>query len=53
MTPSVCLVCSFRVHFLVNEWNAITTESVHVKLTDEEIRYLEEPYRPKEIIGHS
>jgi len=29
-----------------------TIKSVHVKLTDEEIRYLEEPYMPKDIIGH-
>ncbi|KAF8652905.1 hypothetical protein AX14_008324 [Amanita brunnescens Koide BX004] len=27
-------------------------KSVHVKLTEEEIRYLEEPYRPKAIVGH-
>ncbi|KAI0789324.1 Aldo/keto reductase [Abortiporus biennis] len=26
--------------------------SVHVKLTDEEIKYLEEPYQPQSIIGH-
>jgi hypothetical protein len=31
----------------------IITESVHVKLTDEEILYLEEPYRPKDIVGHA
>jgi len=27
-------------------------EGVHVKLTDEEIKYLEEPYLPQAIIGH-
>jgi len=25
---------------------------VHVKLTEEEIKYLEEPYKPMNIIGH-
>ncbi|KAF8728409.1 hypothetical protein AX14_006684 [Amanita brunnescens Koide BX004] len=30
-----------------------TIKSVHVKLTDDEIRYMEEPYRPKNIIGHA
>ncbi|KAK2467735.1 hypothetical protein APHAL10511_000030 [Amanita phalloides] len=28
-------------------------KSVQVTLTDEEVRYLEEPYRPRNIIGHS
>jgi len=28
-------------------------ESVHVKLTHEEIKYLEEPYQPQAIIGHT
>jgi len=28
-------------------------DAVHVKLTDEEIKYLEEPYVPQAIIGHS
>lgn len=27
-------------------------EGIFVKLTDEEIKYLEEPYRPMKIIGH-
>ncbi|OCH84121.1 Aldo/keto reductase [Obba rivulosa] len=27
-------------------------EGVHLKLTDEEIKYLEEPYQPTRIIGH-
>lgn len=26
--------------------------SVHVELTPEEMKYLEEPYAPREIIGH-
>ncbi|TEB34356.1 aryl-alcohol dehydrogenase [Coprinellus micaceus] len=26
--------------------------SVHIKLTDEEIKYLEEPYKPTEVFGH-
>ncbi|EIW83665.1 Aldo keto reductase [Coniophora puteana RWD-64-598 SS2] len=28
-------------------------ESVHVKLTEEEVKYLDEPYAPQQIIGHS
>ncbi len=28
-------------------------ESLHVKLTEEEVQYLEEPYRPRNIIGHA
>ncbi|KAJ8514446.1 hypothetical protein ONZ45_g8011 [Pleurotus djamor] len=28
-------------------------EGVHIKLTDEEIKYLEEPYKPQTIIGHT
>ena len=28
-------------------------EGVHVKLSEEEIKYLEEPYQPQAIIGHS
>lgn len=27
-------------------------ESVHIKLTDEDIKYLEEPYQPMSIFGH-
>jgi hypothetical protein len=50
MTRSVCFVCSRDVIFIFV--HVIITESVHVKLTDEEIRYLEEPYMPKDIIGH-
>ncbi|KAF8340168.1 aryl-alcohol dehydrogenase [Amanita rubescens] len=30
-----------------------TIKSVQVKLTDEEIQYLEEPYSPRSIIGHT
>ena len=26
--------------------------AIHVKLTDDEIKYLEEPYRPTEVFGH-
>lgn len=28
------------------------TDSLEVKLTEEEIKYLEEPYRPQAISGH-
>jgi len=28
-------------------------EGIHVKLSDEEVRYLEEPYVPQKINGHS
>ncbi|KAH7923715.1 aryl-alcohol dehydrogenase [Leucogyrophana mollusca] len=27
--------------------------AIHIKLTDEEIKFLEEPYQPKSVIGHS
>lgn len=27
-------------------------ESVHIKLTEEEIKYLEEPYQPMAVFGH-
>lgn len=27
-------------------------EAVNIKLTDEEIKYLEEPYKPQPIFGH-
>ena len=50
MTRSVCLGLFSKHQFFVD---VIITESVHVKLTDEEIRYLEEPYRPKDITGHT
>jgi aryl-alcohol dehydrogenase-like predicted oxidoreductase len=29
-----------------------SSESVNVKLTDEEINYLEEPYQPLPVLGH-
>jgi hypothetical protein len=29
------------------------TAAVHIKLTEEEITYLEEAYKPQEIIGHA
>lgn len=28
-------------------------EAIHIELTDEEIGYLEEPYQPRPVIGHS
>lgn len=28
------------------------SESVHVKLTEEEVKYLEEPYMPRNVVGH-
>ncbi|KAK2467733.1 hypothetical protein APHAL10511_000028 [Amanita phalloides] len=28
-------------------------KSVHLKLTEEEVKYLEEPYRPRNVIGHA
>jgi len=29
-----------------------TIKSVHVKLTEEEVKYLEEPYMPRNVVGH-
>jgi hypothetical protein len=29
------------------------TAGIKVKLTEEEVKYLEEPYRPRPILGHS
>ena len=48
-TISMFFSLSSPRHFFAH---VIITESVHVKLTDEEIRYLEEPYKPKGVIGH-
>ncbi len=31
----------------------ISEGSINVQLTSEEIKYLEEPYTPREIIGHT
>ena len=33
--------------------NKVNIEGVHVELTEEEIKYLEEPYQPQSIIGHT
>lgn len=49
MTRSVRFARYLHPRFHVR---VIVTESVHVMLTDEEIRYLEEPYKPRVIIGH-
>ncbi|KAK2459344.1 hypothetical protein APHAL10511_008637 [Amanita phalloides] len=37
----------------VDNLKDIIKESVHVTLTDEEKRYLEEPYRPRNVVSHT
>ena len=34
------------------ETEAIGSDAVQIKLSEEEIKYLEEPYKPTEIFGH-
>lgn len=31
---------------------ALVTAAVHITLTEEEIKHLEEPYQPQAVIGH-
>lgn len=50
MTRSVCFTLFSKFLFFID---VINTESVYVQLTDKEIQYLEEPYKPKDISGHT
>ena len=34
------------------EANPVLVGGVDVKLTEEEIKYLEEPYKPQNVLGH-
>ncbi|KAJ7019860.1 hypothetical protein C8F04DRAFT_1146611, partial [Mycena alexandri] len=33
-------------------WSLSKEAAIHIKLTEEEIKYLEEPYEPMAILGH-
>jgi len=46
---------TFPVFFFVHNHliTLLSAAGLDVKLTEEEIKYLEEPYKPQNIVGHS